>query len=163
MANTFDGDVLVRGTLRCGGFQPPLNSVGNTQFNSADPLAATKQDHQYVKEVKQAHGTAVVARREVIHRAHAAGSIVGVDAGLVVACVGGATVTIDIKKNGTTVLSGSVVLDNTNSAFTSEAGAFSSTTLAAGDVLEADVTVAAGGGTIGQGLYVSLVVREAAD
>ena len=78
-----------------------------------------------------------------------------------VACVGAATITIQVKKNGTNILSASLVIDNANAAFAFESAAgFTSTALVANDVLEVDITAAAGGGTLGQGLFCELVTKE---
>lgn len=163
MASTVEGDLVVRGSLRANKFAVPSESVGNTQFNPADPLAATKQDHQYVKGFAQPHGTAAVAERRAIHVAHAPGQVVDITVGVVVANIGGATITIDLRNNDTTILSTPLVLDNTNAAFTSIPGTLSATSLSAGDVLEIVVTVSVGGGTLGQGLFAKLTVRESAD
>ena len=62
MAQTIiDSDLIVRGALKANSIDIPSNAVGNTQFKSTDPLAADKQDHQFLKTLCQAHGTAAVA------------------------------------------------------------------------------------------------------
>lgn len=163
MASTIDDDLVVRGTLRVNAFAIPANSVGNTQFSAADPLAAAKQEHQYVLHFTQPHGTIATSARYPIHVAHADGELVSFAGGVVVACAGAATITADLKKNGTTVLSSTVSIDNTNTAYLVEEATFSSTAYSANDVFEVVVTATAGGGTLGQGLFLKLVVREAAD
>ena len=163
MATVLEGDVLVRGNLRAGSMALGANAVGDTEFKAADPLAADKQEHQHVARYTQPSGTAAVAATEVAHHAHGAGELVAVYVGSVVKATGDSTATVDVKKNGTTVLSGTVVLDNANSNYVAEAGAVASPTYAAGDVFTVVVTVSAGTGTLPQGLYVSLVLREAAD
>jgi len=159
--STVDGDLYVRGTFRAGTVTLPNSSVGNTQINSSDPIAATKLDHQYCPVFRQAHGTAATAERRVIHVAQAAGSVAGIGVGVVVACIGDSTITVNLYKNGSTVLSAPVVLDNSNTAFAIEAGAISSASYSADDVFEVVVTVSAGTGTLGQGLFVSPMFREA--
>jgi hypothetical protein len=75
------------------------------------------------------------------------------------AAVGGATGTVDIKKNGTTILTGTISIDNTLAARTELAGTLSGTpTVQPGDVLEAVVTANVGGGTLPTGLAVSVAV-----
>lgn len=160
--STIDGDLLVRGLLRAANMVVPPGSVGDTGFNSGDPLTALKQQHQYPVRLVQVHGTAAVAERRAVHLAYAAGTIVAFTAGVTVACIGDSTITVDLRKNGTTVMSAPIVLDNTNTANASESGAVSVTSYAAGDVLEVVVTVSAGTGTLGQGLFTSAVLREAA-
>ena len=61
--STVDGDLYVRGTFRAGTVTLPNSSVGNTQINPSDPIAATKLDHQYCPVFRQAHGTAAAAER----------------------------------------------------------------------------------------------------
>jgi hypothetical protein len=74
--------------------------------------------------------------------------------------VGGATVTVDVKKNGATVLSSVITLDSGNTARIMENGTLSGTTLAAGDFLEAVIVATAGGGTIPTGLLVQVIIDE---
>lgn len=158
-----DGDLIVNGTLRANNMQLPNNAVGNNQFNSADPLTASKQQHQYLVGLNQAHGTAATAERRAIHCAHAAGTITDVVAGAVVAPVGDSTVTVDVYKNGVSVLSSALTLTSSGAAFEETAGTLSTPAYAAGDVIEVVLTVSAGSGTLPQGVYVRLTLREAAD
>ena len=164
MPNVFDGDMIVRGKLIASGFTPGNDSIGSTQFNAGDPLVASKQEHQYRVGLAQPHGTAAASERRAVHLAHAAGKVVEVRAGLTVANVGAATVTVDVRKNGTTILSAAISLTSATAAFGSVIAlpAVGQDAYAAGDVLEAVVTATAGGGTLGQGLYVGLTLREAA-
>ena len=154
----------VSGNLSCEGFSPPNACIYDDQVGTPSgtrsPIGAEKVEHQLFARLAQVHGSAATAERRVIHCAHAAGTIESVVAGLVVACIGDSTITVDVRKNGTTILTGTIGLDSTNVAYAEEAGTISANTYAAGDVLEAVVTVSAGTGTLGQGLYVSVVLRE---
>jgi hypothetical protein len=70
-------------------------------------------------------------------------------------------VTVQLKKNGANVLASAIVLDSGNAAFAGEAApGFTGTNYVAGDVFEVDVTAAANTGTLGQGLFAALSVRE---
>jgi hypothetical protein len=103
--NTVDGDLRVRGRVIPDAMTIPASSVGNTQFNAADPLAVANQQHQYVKQLAQVNGSAAAAERRVIHRVYGAtGTLLDFKAGLVTAAVGAATVTVDLRKNGASVL-----------------------------------------------------------
>lgn len=161
--NVIDGDLTVRGTFRCTSAGLPAASVGDNQFASSDPLSAAKQEHQHEEVVAQVHGTAAVTERRVLHVARGAGSVTAFRAGVVVANVGAATITVDLRKNGTTVLSAVVTLNNTHTAYTKVDGTVSVPTYVAGDVFEVVITATAGGGTLGQGLFAQGVFREAAD
>ena len=104
---------------------------------------------------------AVTERRVIKVVKGATGTIVNFRAGVVVANVGAATISIRLKKNGTNIDTAALVLDSGNAAFALEAAAgFTSTSLVANDVLEVDITAAAGGGTLGQGLFCELTARE---
>lgn len=131
-------------------------------MNGSAGILYTKMEHREVKHYTQPHGSAASTERKPIHTVKGAtGTIVSFRAGVVVACVGAATISIQLKKNGTNILTAALVLDNTNAAFTFESAAgFTSTALVANDVLEVDVTSAAGGGTLGQGLFCELVTKE---
>lgn len=155
-------DLTLRGTLFPAGFVPPDGCIGDDAWDAANPLAAVNQEHQHQRVFTQVHGSAATTERRVIHVARGDGSVVAVRAGVVVACVGAATIVIDVKKNGTTIMSSTITLDNTNTAYAIESGSVSVTSYVADDVFEVTVTATAGGGTLGQGLFVCLDTREEA-
>jgi hypothetical protein len=161
VASTIDGDLLVRGTAQFGGLLIPNNSVGDAQFKAADPLTAGKQQHQHAARFAQAGAAAAETR--AAHHAHAAGTLYGVSVGSVAKAVGDSTATVDVRKNGTTVLSGTVTLNNANANYVAVPAGVGVAPYAAGDVFTVVVTVSAGTGTLPQGVFASLVLREAAD
>ena len=162
--NTIDGDMLVRGDLKISGTAAlGTASIGNSEFDLSDPLAAAKQEHQIHKTYGQVHGSAATTERKPFHVARGAGSVVAVRAGLEVAAVGAATVTIDVRKNGTTILTAVVTLNSANTVYVAVAGAVAVTAYVAGDVFEVVVVATAGGGTLPQGVFLDFVAREAAD
>ena len=91
-----------------------------------------------------------------------AGTIIDFSAGVLAAAVGAATVTIDLKKNGTTILAGLLTIDNTLAINTLKFNTPSSLTLATNDVLTLVITAAAGGGTLPTGLFINVRYSEAA-
>jgi len=160
--STIEGDLRVRGTLQVDYFTPPAASVGDDQVSSASPISADKLKHQYLPTYSQPNTTATTETR-VIHVARSAGTIEGFRAGSIAACSGAATITFDLRKNGATVLSSVITLDNANTARVIEAGTLSgSPTVVAGDVLEVVITATAGGGTLGTGAFCQAIVREGA-
>lgn len=156
--NVVQGDLRVYGSVTPDSLNAPASSIGNTAFNGSDPLATTKYNKRIYPGLRQA-GTAVSAH-VVVHYARAAGTVTAVRAGSIVACVGAATIVVNVKKNGTTILTGTFTLDNTNTAFIVESGTILSGAYVAGDVLSVDVTATAGGGTLGTGLFVELDCEE---
>lgn len=140
----------------------PAQSIGDQEFGTSDPLGAEKQEHQHTQRYAQAHGTAAVAHRQVLHAARSAGQLLEFRAGVSVACVGDSTITVNLYKNGSTILSAPVVIDSGDAAYDLLDAAFASSSFVADDVFEVVVTVSAGTGTLGQGLVAQLMAREAA-
>lgn len=154
----------VGGLLTADSLTVPNSSVGDTQFNPADPLTAQKQYHQYQPVFSQARGASPAANTgQTIHVAYGAGTIVGFGAGFMVdesAWTG--NVTVDLKKNGTTVLSSVVTLNSGTTVGSVNTVGLAVTTYVAGDVFEVVITYTAGTGTPPQGVFARAVLREAA-
>ena len=97
----------------------------------------------------------------MIHNAAAAGTIIAVRAGVLVACVGDATITIDVHKNGVSILTSTFNITSSYSPYDDPLeGTISSGTVAAGDIIEVEITVNAGSGTLGKGVFVSADIVE---
>lgn len=161
MSNRVD-QLYVAGALTCQSFTPPAGCVRDSAVAAGAGIQATKVQQQYARAYSQVHGSAASSVRIPIHNVYGAtGTLVELVAGVVVAAIGAATVSIQLKKNGSNILSSALVIDNANVAFAEETTTgFTSTSLVAGDVLELDITATAGGGTLPQGLYVTLVIQE---
>lgn len=158
---TIPGDLRVRGFVTANGFNFPANSVGDSEFDSGRPLTATKQEHQFNERYSQVHGSAAVSARVPIHTAFDAGEVIDIRAKCSVIPVGAATVTVDLYKNGVSVLTGVITLDNSVTAYVSETTGISPPgTYVADDEFHMVVTATAGGGTLPQGLSVLVVFRE---
>ena len=162
MATTYNDDAYFAGTVKFAGPTAfPANAIGDAQVNPSAPITAPKLEHRFMPRLAQPFGVAAAAERRVVHRARAAGTVTAFWGGLTVANIGAATVTIDLFKNGVTVLAAPVVLTSATPAFGSVTGALGGTVAyAAGDVLEVNVTAAAGGGTLGQGAFGEPVLTE---
>jgi hypothetical protein len=128
---------------------------------AAAGVQQTKLQHQNRGNLDQPNTTATTETKVVATIYGATGTILSFKAGSIAPCSGAATITLDLKKNGTTVLASVITLDNANAARVAEAGTLSVVSLVAGDVLEIVVTATAGGGTIGTGLFAE--VRWAED
>lgn len=159
--NFLTNDILTSGTLYCGAVVPTGPGIGNAGISASAGIDASKLDHQHVKTYAQPNTTATTERK-VIHTARGAGTILQFRAGSVVANIGAATVSIRLKKNGGNIDTAALVLDNANTAFVFEnIAGFTSTTIAANDVFEVDITATAGGGTLATGVFCELVTEEA--
>jgi len=160
--NYIPGNLVVGGRFQCSSYSAPSESITTTNFSSAigDRLEATKQVHQHQVQYNQKHGTAVVTERKPVHIAKGTGSIVEVEAALVVACIGDSTIVVNLYKNGSTVLSGTISFDSGDAAFAKLLATVSSASYVDGDVFEVVVTATVGTGTLGQGLIVNVTLRE---
>lgn len=160
--SAFIGDLQVRGKLKCDDFDAPTETIGNAAIDPDDPIKSEKCYQQVPARYKQDHGSAVVSARAPIHQVNGtSGTLFELHACLAVACIGAATVTVMIKKNGTDMLAAALQLDSGDAAYADVMSAsFVSAANVRGDVYEVVVTATAGGGTVGQGLLVTLINRE---
>lgn len=155
-----NNNLHVNGTITCAGLVAPASTITNSMIQAAAGIDATKVIHQHQKGLFQVHGSAATSERKVVHVARAAGTLTEFVAGVVVACIGAATVTVDLRKNGTTVLTGTILIDSTDAAYAINVGTLASTSYVAGDVYEVVTVATAGGGTLGQGLFAQATLRE---
>jgi hypothetical protein len=143
-------------------FLLPSGVVTDDSVSGSAAIAVAKLLHQRVKTYAQPNTTATSETRCIHIVRGTSGTIKGFTAGTIVACSGAATITIDLKKNGSSVLASVITLDNANTARVVEDGAISSASVVVGDWLEVVITATAGGGTLGTGLGVQLVIDEVA-
>lgn len=156
-------DTRVRGNVQATFMKMPSASVGDEQFKNTDPVTADKIQHRIMRIYRQRHGVNAYAERRVIHVAKEAGFELdlGVSIGAVVPATGDSTVTIDVRRNGTSVLSGgALVLTSAYAAYERLEGFWDDDSFAAGQVIELVVTVSAGTGTLPQGVFVQYQATE---
>jgi hypothetical protein len=163
--STLTGDYTHRdGTFTFSdGVTLPADSVGDRQVDASSPIAANKLGRRMSRTYAQANGASIASATQRIHRAYGAtGSIVAVRCEVtgVVGSGGGMSVTVDLKKNGASVLTAVMTIDATTVLDTPVDGSVSADTFASGDYLELVVTATAGGGTLPQGLFVDLIIDE---
>lgn len=160
---TFTDAVHMHGpvTIGIGGIVLPSSAVtADAQVAAGANIGGAKTIARQRRVFAQESATTVIDESRVIHVAHAAGTLIAFEAGHVVAAIGGATTTIDLKKNGTTVLTAQIVLDSGDAARVVVAGTLSTTAFVAGDVFEVSFLGATGGGTKGKGAFASLLLDE---
>jgi hypothetical protein len=133
----------------------------NGDVSSAAAIVGSKLNHYYSQDYAQAN-TAAVDATIVIHVAKAAGTLLNFDAGSIAIAVGDATCTFDLKKNGTTVLSGVITLDSSNTNYVAEAATLSVTAYVSGDVFTVVVDGTIGTGTLPTGVFCQARFHEAA-
>ena len=140
----------------------PGGCVGNNQIAAGAAIDAGKLTHQPRVGYSQESATTAAADTRVIAIARAAGTLKGFSAGSVVANIGDSTFTVDLLKNGVSILTAPITIDSGDAAYALVAGAIDTVGVVADDVLEVAVTVSAGTGTLGLGVFAELLLDEAA-
>lgn len=167
--NILQGNTHCVGTLSANTMVIPDAVIGDDQIASGDYIDADKLEHIVSLDYRQSPGTAVVADTDDLHIVNAVqgGEIVSISAAItgVIATGADRTVTIDLLKSTgggafATVLSATIVLNNTNVLRTSEAGTVNSAGLVTGDILRLTVAVAGAAGNQAEGLIVTVVIKE---
>ncbi|MGC3968935.1 MAG: hypothetical protein QM775_16660 [Pirellulales bacterium] len=141
----------------------PPNSIGDRETKPTAGIAASKTNHQQrPRHAESLATTAHTLRVELFSVLGTAGTLLQFYAGLLDPCVGDSTITIDLYKNGVSVLSAPIVLTSANTARQVVAAVLSIpvAALVAGDVFEGVVAVSAGSGTLGKGVFFGLVADE---
>lgn len=154
-----EGDLHVNGTATFKTLDIPASSVVDADVSGSADIAYSKVE-SLQSFTHSTTGTAASATQNIGFVRGASGTLLSITAGSVVAAIGAATVTVDLKKNGTTMLSSVITLDNANTAYIGEAGTLSVTSLAAGDCLTLVIVATAGGGTLPTGLAVTVYWKE---
>ena len=160
--STVEGDMVVSGHFRAGSMELPIDSVGNAEADVADPITTEKLFHRFSINCTTNRGAAVTPFRQLAYVARSVATIMDLRSVLGVACTGTTSfVKVGILKNGVLISSTLAESKPSHAAYISgNQGTFSSNTLVAGDVLEFDVTTAAGDGVVGQELLAVLTVNE---
>jgi hypothetical protein len=155
VSSRFDDDVQFNGQVRFAKAPtlPTAAAVGNNQMSPADPAQPDKLYHRFRRAWGQPHGTAATAERRALYVAGADGTLTDFRVGVVAAAVGDSTVTLDLRKNGTSVLSSAVTLTSSAAAYAKTTAAVATPGYVAGDVFELVQTVSAGTGTLPQGAF----------
>lgn len=155
MSGLIDGDWTVRGTLNVGAITLPANSIDQaSQIKAGINIPADKTEQRFFPSWQQPN-TAATAETRTLFVARRSGTLNEVVAGSIAAAIGDSTVTVDVKKNGTSVLAAVITLDNSKTARTVTAGSISGGgTFAAGDWFEVVIAISAGSGTLPTGVFV---------
>lgn len=154
-----DGDLYVTGTLTAASMNVPAGSVSDADVEAQANVAASKLEHMHTVNLAVFdHATDVTTRRMGIWSAENPGTIDRFEVWVSVAAGAATTVTVDLLKNGTTVLTSAVSIDNTLTAYTSLAATISSANFTDGDKFEISATLS--GTNEPKGLNCRLVARE---
>ena len=155
-------DAYFGGTLQAKTLVPSDGCITNAAVVAAAGIAASKLQHRHRPFYSQT-GNAAAATVAIHVVRGATGVLNAFAAGSVAKAAGNAAVTVDLKKAGSSILTGVITLDSGNTNRVMEAGTLSNSAVAGGDFLEVVVTADAGTGTLPPGLHVALELDEAAD
>lgn len=153
MGSKIEGDLSILGRLIPKFFTPPAGCINDAAIPSSEQIDATKLEHQHKGFYAQTSGVTTTTVTQTIHVARFAGYVDSLFAGNLAICAGAATITVDLKKNGTTVLTAVLTLNsaNTNGADVAATIDPAQEAYVAGDRFDLVVTATAGGGTVGSG------------
>ena len=136
-------------------------AVENDHVAAGAGIAASKQEHGH--RIVHAQESASPAADETIpvHVVHGTtGTLKAIKAGAVVAATGDATCTIDLLKNGVSILTGKISIDSGDAAYALVAGVIDTAALAVGDVLEIEVDGTIGTGALAKGVFAYVDLEE---
>lgn len=158
----FEGDCFFNGNLSARTFTLPAGTVSDPNVQPAAGIQASKLQQQHEPLVALCnYATAAFVVRLPLHCVFGAtAEIQEFRVGCAVAAAPGSSITIDLKKNGSSILLAPITLDSTLGAYAlRQPTGFSSANLVAGDVLEVAVLTVAGA-TPPQGVFAQVIVRE---
>lgn len=161
VAASYDGDVVVRGRVIPKEITLPDNCVDDDAIAAGSNVSADKVQARVYSRWSQPN-SAATAETRTLFVAERAGTVTAFIAGSIAAAIGDSTVTLDLKKNGTSILSSTVVLNNSNTARVTEDGSLnlSLDDFVAGDWFEVVITISAGTGTLPTGVFCQLELKQ---
>lgn len=141
----------------------PAAAVTAANVKADARVETSKLQHRHSKHHSQGSGTTAADESKPIHVVFGAtGTIPSFKAGCVVANIGDSTVTFDLKKNGSSVLSAPISFSSADAAYSVKSGTISSPNVVAGDVLEVVIDATVGTGTLATGAFSETLIDELA-
>lgn len=159
---TFPGDVVITGDiLGATGIAYPDGTIVNADISGSAAIAASKCQKSLSPAARQS-GT-VADETIILHVVKGAtGTVKHFSASAVTVATGVSSFTVDLQKNGVTMLSAPVTVNAGTGDLGEEVGTLTVTTLADGDVLTAVIDATASGtDTPATGAYAQVDLDEA--
>lgn len=166
MSGTLENTTLRGTTNIVGTLNVPAGSITNAGILSGTNVDASKLVHRHAINYFQASGSSVASATVPIFIARGTTvTLQAIEAAILVAAAGAATVTIDLQKSTgagafATVLSSVITLNSSTVVRTATAGTINTASGTDGDIWQLVITATAGGGTLPQGLIVTLNLDE---
>ncbi len=161
MTTVLPTDVVVQGAFSAQSMVLPAGAVTNASVAAAAAIAASKLQQPVRKMLADPSATTATSYSKPIHLVLGATTTVNkISAGCVTPCIGTDTISVDVKKNGTTILSAPIALSSAQSARQAVAAAITVPAGVAGDVYEVVIAVTHSTGTMGVGLFIEFQAYE---
>jgi hypothetical protein len=153
-----------RGTVIFSNAELNDGAIDDKHVSAAADIAASKLEHQHRATYSQESDTTSAAEDHVIHVVvGATGTLKKFSAGGVTACTGNATITVDLHNGGASILTAAIALDSGDAAYAVVDATIATAAVVVDDVLEVVVTVDAGTGALGKGVFAALDLWEDVD
>lgn len=123
-ASRLDGDFHVAGNLSANTMTIPDGAISNAKVVASAGIVASKLQHQHRRGYGQPNTAATTETRSIAVIFGATGTLFDFRAGSIAKAVGDSTVTVDLKKNGASVLNTIITLDTANTNRVAEAATF---------------------------------------
>jgi hypothetical protein len=150
-----DVNVNVRGTLTVGAVVLPDNAITSSAKVIAGANISADKTEQRVFPTWQQPNSAATTETRPLFVARRPGTLNEIIAGSIAAAIGDSTTTVNVKKNGTTVMSSVITLTSADVARIVQVGAISGGgAFVAGDWFEVTITATIGTGTLPTGVFV---------
>ena len=145
-----------------GTFTPGAGIITDEHVSSSAAIDVTKQKHAYCPRTNfaTAIGATPATREEIVWVANAAGTIRGFHA-LLNDTGTSTSITFDLKKNGTTMLSSVITITHSIADKAVQDGTLSVTSFAADDILSISMTVSSSTGAQGPAAWIALSENDA--
>lgn len=161
IAFSVSGDAVIHGGLfGITELSYPAGSIVNADISADAGIGEEKLDHLHYALYSQVGSAANETR--IIHMcvADGGGTILQFSAGSIGIAVAPAVVTLDLQKNGVTVLDSVITLDSANEAYLPENAILLDTSIADGEILTVVITSTAGTGTAPTDVFCCVAVGE---
>lgn len=158
--SAINDDLHVNGTLSALVFKAPVGSITDAAVIGAAGIQYTKLQQRRTVQHSQPNTSATSETKVAGAVVGATGTLVAIQAGCIGPCVGSDTVTIDVRVNGVSVLTGVITLNSSQAAYALVSGSFATTALTMGNVLTIVVTPNHTTGTLGTGVFAILTWAE---
>ena len=165
VVNRTVGDIQVTGDVNAGSLTLNNASITNAMISPSAAIAASKLQHAHRQVFADAASVDVADKTQVIHVVKGVnGTLKSFSAGCITPPAGTASVAVDLKKNGTTVLSSPILLGTAVTSRSLTTGTIGTAAVVADDVLEVSIDYTAGTqGTAAKGVFAFLDVWEDAE